>query len=342
MKLAILGHQYRLPKHWKLGRELARLGADVMMLTPDSWQGERVGAIPVNEHNWMLLPVQIEMSGDIFNYAMRAWELINEFKPDWIFSDSEPCAVQTLVSLRWAKRIGCKMACYSWENILKDYGSRSRVEKKILANCDIAFVGNEGARKNLTLKGCDPAKTRKILETGIDTEFYKPLENVKENYDYLFVGRRVPEKGVELIDATLDLLPKMTMLWVGKGPYTPRHGQVLGYLPEEDLPRIYNSARVFLYPSIPTPDWEEQGFYSGLEALACGTPVISTFCGAIPELIDRCVAVDLIEPNSPSALRALLQVPYRTVYQEAQARKFVLERYSLPVIAKKYLEVFES
>jgi glycosyltransferase involved in cell wall biosynthesis len=358
MKLAIIGHQYRLPKHWKLGRELARLGVDVMMLTPESWQGERVGSIPVNENKWMLLPAQTDMSGDIFNYTMRAWELLKEYKPDWIFSDSEPCAVQTLASLRWAKRLGCKMACYSWENVFKDYGSRSRVEKKILTNCDIAIVGNEGARRNLTLKGCDPAKTRKILETGIDTELYKPVPNVEKKYDCLFVGRRVPEKGVHLIDATFQdpefrrnfREEKPKLLWVGKGAYSPLEGEVKGYMPEEELPSIYNSARIFLYPCIPTSDWQEQGFYSGLEALACGVYVISTFCGAIPELVEGCNMVQLVQPNDVRALRDhLLRVMFVLRYPTAdysqvqtQASQFVSERYSLPVIAKKYLQVFEK
>jgi glycosyltransferase involved in cell wall biosynthesis len=332
---------------------LARLGAEVLMITPARWQDfstscTRILRASLQRHKWTLLYLPCEAEGQIFNYTIReAWEPINKFQPDWIFSDSEPCAAQSVLSLKWARKLGCKLASFSWENIFKNYGgSRSRVERKVLAGSDAVIVGNEGAREVLTKKGCSPEKIFKVLETGIDTEMYKPM-NMPRKYDCLFVGRRVWEKGIEVIDKALDDLPEARMLWVGKGSYTPRHGEVRGYVAEDDLPATYNRARLFLYPSIPTESWQEQGFYSGLEALACGTPVVATTTGAIPELVGDCKAAYLVPPNDPARLGNAIEIMHhrdlleREVIQ-TEARQFILERYSLPVIAKKYSEVFRT
>jgi glycosyltransferase involved in cell wall biosynthesis len=305
----------------------------------------------IQTEGWRIRYVEAGLSlshGGIFDYTLRdAWDEIEKFRPDWIFSDSEPCAAQSILSLKWARKLGCKLACFSWENVFKDYGgSRSRIERKVLAGSDAVIVGNEGARNVLTKKGCSPEKIFKVLETGIDTEMYKPL-NLQRKYDCLFVGRRVWEKGVEVIDKALDDFPEVRMLWVGKGGYTPRNGETAGYVPEEDLPAVYNRARLFLYPSIPTENWQEQGFYSGLEALSCGTPVVATTCGAIPELVGECKATYLVPPNDPVRLRNGVEIMHkhdlleREVIQ-TEARQFILERYSLPVIAKKYLDVFRT
>jgi glycosyltransferase involved in cell wall biosynthesis len=236
---------------------------------------------------------------------------------------------------------------YSWQNVFTNYGSRSRVEKKVLDGCDIAFVGNEGAKQNLIKKGCSESKIFKVLEVGIDCEMYKPMPEVEKKYDCLFVGRRVPEKGVEIIDQALDRLPDVKMLWVGKGPYQPKHGEVKGYVPEEDLPAIYNSAKVFVYPTIGIPGvYAEQGFYSGLEAMACGLPVISTRNGAIPELVEGCVSVDLVPEEYVDAqcLKDAISfmLSLNLIEHGKQTRQFIVENYSLPVIAKRYAETFRK
>jgi glycosyltransferase involved in cell wall biosynthesis len=337
-----------LPKHWKLGVELAKRDVIVLMVAPLAWGGDTYRADFGVPDKWGLLHVPVENSGDIFSYTMReAWESIQKFQPDWIFSDSEPCAAQSVLSLKWARKLGCKLACFSWENVYKTYGgSRSRVEQKVLASSDAVIVGNEGARQALIKKSCSPEKIFKVLETGIDTEMYH-LMPVEKRYDCLFLGRRVMEKGVEVIDEAL-LGSQVKMVWVGRGGYSPKHGEVRGYLPEEDLPETYNSAKVFLYPSIPVEgQWAEQGFYSGLEALACGTPAIATTSGAIPELVGDCEAAHLISPNNAEELKDSIQLVLRlddkTYWaMQTKASRFILERYSLPVTAKKYLDVFRT
>jgi len=60
------------------------------------------------------------------------------------------------------------------------------------------------------------------------------------------------------------------------------HNDVIftGYLPDEDLPALYNGADLFVYPSL------YEGFgLPPLEAMACGTPVITSNTSSLPEVV---------------------------------------------------------
>lgn len=61
-----------------------------------------------------------------------------------------------------------------------------------------------------------------------------------------------------------------------------------GYVPEEDLPALYNAAELFVYPSI------YEGFgLPPLESMACGTPVITSNTSSLPEVVgDAGIMVD--------------------------------------------------
>ncbi|MGB6420537.1 MAG: glycosyltransferase family 1 protein [Anaerolineales bacterium] len=73
-----------------------------------------------------------------------------------------------------------------------------------------------------------------------------------------------------------------------------------GYVPDHDLPIIYNLARIFVYPSI------YEGFgLPPLEAMACGTPVITTAVSSMPEHVGD--AGILIPPQDEKALTNALQ-----------------------------------
>lgn len=68
-----------------------------------------------------------------------------------------------------------------------------------------------------------------------------------------------------------------------------------GYVPGDDLPALYNGASAFLFPSL------QEGFgIPPLEAMACGTPVVTSNCSALPEVAgDAALTVD---PHHPQAI----------------------------------------
>lgn len=69
------------------------------------------------------------------------------------------------------------------------------------------------------------------------------------------------------------------------------HVHLIGYLSNDDLPIIYNLASIFLFPSF------EEGFgIPILEAMACGVPVLTSNCSAMPEIAGG--AAFLVNPRS--------------------------------------------
>jgi glycosyltransferase involved in cell wall biosynthesis len=96
-----------------------------------------------------------------------------------------------------------------------------------------------------------------------------------------------------------------------------------GYVADEDLPALYRAARAFVYPSL------FEGFgLPPLEAMACGTPVVTSDVSSMPEITGD--AALLIDPKDEVALaNALIEVVnndrLRAALREkgiAQAKKF--------------------
>jgi glycosyltransferase involved in cell wall biosynthesis len=79
-----------------------------------------------------------------------------------------------------------------------------------------------------------------------------------------------------------------------------------GYAPDEELANLYAAAAVFAYPSL------YDGFgIPPLEAMACGTPVVASTAGALPEVLGE--AASLVDPTNlealVEALRSAIQDP---------------------------------
>jgi glycosyltransferase involved in cell wall biosynthesis len=78
------------------------------------------------------------------------------------------------------------------------------------------------------------------------------------------------------------------------------HVKFTGYVSANDLPVMYNLAEFFVYPSL------YEGFgLPPLEALACGTPVITSAVSSMPEHVGDCGI--LVPPNDPLALSSAIQ-----------------------------------
>ncbi len=74
----------------------------------------------------------------------------------------------------------------------------------------------------------------------------------------------------------------------------------IGYVPDEDLPLLYNLATAFIYIS------KDEGFgLPPLEAMQCGTPVIVSDAGSLPEIAHKAAIV--VNPNDQNAIARALQ-----------------------------------
>ena len=111
-----------------------------------------------------------------------------------------------------------------------------------------------------------------------------------------------------------------------------------GYIPDQDLPLIYNLARIFVYPS----NYEGFGF-PPLEAMACGTPVITTAVSAMLETIGS--AGVLIPPQDEDALtKALIMLLGDQEYQELLSKmgKQRVEEFTWERSARETVHIYEQ
>jgi glycosyltransferase involved in cell wall biosynthesis len=111
-----------------------------------------------------------------------------------------------------------------------------------------------------------------------------------------------------------------------------------GYVPDEDLPAIYNMADLFVYPSL------YEGFgLPPLEAMACGTPVITSNTSSLPEVIGD--AGIMIDPYYCDALtKAIYEVLTNEGLREDMTKKGFERARSFTWIntAKETLKVYED
>lgn len=111
-----------------------------------------------------------------------------------------------------------------------------------------------------------------------------------------------------------------------------------GFIADEDLPALYSGAKVFVFPSL------YEGFgLPVLEAMACGTPVVTSDLSALPEVVgDAAMQVD---PYDAQALaEAIVEVlKSERLRNEMRAKGLArVKSFSLEEEARKTLSVYEE
>ena len=108
------------------------------------------------------------------------------------------------------------------------------------------------------------------IPNGVDIERYLPTEK-RMKFTVLFVGRREWAKGFDIYEKTADMFSNVEDIEFSATGESIGKVRGLGFIREEDLPRIYGESHVLVYPT--RIDLMSMAI---LEALASGTPVITT------------------------------------------------------------------
>lgn len=112
----------------------------------------------------------------------------------------------------------------------------------------------------------------------------------------------------------------------------------LGYVPDADLPLLYNLADAFVFPS-----WREGFGLPPLEAMACGTPVVASDMPAMPEILGD--AALYAAPRRPKAIASALEhvLTDRALHDDLRARGLEqAARYSWERAAEETLAVYRA
>ncbi len=111
-----------------------------------------------------------------------------------------------------------------------------------------------------------------------------------------------------------------------------------GYVPRPDLIALYRGAAALVYPSF------AEGFgLPVLEAMACGTPVVTARAGALPEVGgDACLYADPSRPETiAAAIESILDDPARAADLSRQGRERAA-RFTWREAARRTLSVYED
>ncbi|RJQ47249.1 MAG: glycosyltransferase [Nitrospiraceae bacterium] len=228
---------------------------------------------------------------------------------------------------------GNKVICLQWENIPFNYDDHEmifKIKKMVRENADHFIAVTSRAKEALVLEGV-PEEFIDVIPMGIDLNRFQPddqammserkrLHISTEEIVVLFIGRIVWEKGVyDLVHAASKILRDRELkkfgirfVLAGNGPElkllyerTAHLGIADSFLflenyPYEEIHRLHNIADIFILPSIPSPNWQEQFGMVLIESMACRKPVVSTLSGSIPEVVGD--AGLLVQPNDHVSL----------------------------------------
>jgi glycosyltransferase involved in cell wall biosynthesis len=149
-----------------------------------------------------------------------------------------------------------------------------------------------------------------------ELELFKTRINLPERY-ILFLGNTDPKKNLLNVMKAMAILHregkldfKLVMPDFGKTALSQllklqdlsfllQHIHLTGYIPNVQLPNLYRLASLFLYPSL-----RESFGLPILEAMACGTPVITSNTSAMPEIAGKDAI--LVNPHQPEELAAMI------------------------------------
>jgi glycosyltransferase involved in cell wall biosynthesis len=203
------------------------------------------------------------------------------------------------------------------------------LKKRLLTSSLVPFVArqarmiltpSESTRRDVVrLLGVDPGRTRVVpyaasatfrrVEDGVAR--LEATYGIRRPY-FLYVGTLEPRKNLRrALRAFARVAPSLPdhrfvlagqrgwkyaeVLREAQRPELAGRVHFLGYLPEDDLPALYSHAEAFVYPSL------YEGFgLPVVEAMACGTPVLTSRSSSLTEVASG--AAFLVDPVDESAL----------------------------------------
>ncbi|MCF6746577.1 glycogen synthase [Blastococcus sp. KM273128] len=254
------------------------------------------------------------------------------------------------------------------------YRLSSWAERTAYLAADAVVAVSSGMREDVlaVYPELDPARVH-VVRNGVDAEAYRPVLapdvvrglGVDPDRPYaLFVGRITRQKGLAHLLAAADQLPADAGLVLCAGAAdTPAERQQVAdavadlqtrrdgvvwieeMLPREQLVPLITGATVFVCPSV----YEPLGIVN-LEAAACGTAVVASAVGGIPEVVDDgrtglLVPYDEADPAGFAADLAartgeLLADPDRAAAMGAAGRERVVANFGWEAIARQTVQVY--
>jgi glycosyltransferase involved in cell wall biosynthesis len=238
------------------------------------------------------------------------------------------------------------------------------IERRVVSHAARTVVLSRFMQGELATLSRRAAEEALVLPGAVDLEHFTPGPGIehpwtREASPLLFTARRfVPRTGVDelvrAMPAIVAAVPGARLAVAGAGPLEPEiradierlgmanHVALLGRIPEDDLVRWYRSADLVV---MPTQELEGFGLTTA-EAMACGTPVVGTPAGSVPEVVGlldpRLVTAS---PRAQDIAAKVVEVAREDGYLErlaARARDAAAPALGWETTAKAFIGVYED
>jgi glycosyltransferase involved in cell wall biosynthesis len=206
-----------------------------------------------------------------------------------------------------------------------------------------------------------------LIANGFDGNIFKVLPDMTkaEVFDYFglpfddapvvsFVGKFTDFKGIDVLLRAAAIyekeIPGVHTLIVGHGQLWDEMIEIrenlgltgvqfLGHQPQPLVSRVYNIADISIVPSRIEPF----GLVA-VEALACGTPVIATNAGGLPDFIDEAVGALVPVDDHEALARAIIdEIKAGSKFTKGRyAAQYALDGYSWPSQVKKMVDLYKK
>jgi glycosyltransferase involved in cell wall biosynthesis len=306
LRILFVSHTYVVGVNQGKLNAIANTGkVEVGLLVPSNWKAlewNRQFEVenPYPNIKLYTAPVLFSGRGGAHFYApWSIWQVVRDFKPDLIQVEEEAaslCALELSIC---------------WENLDRQLPLPRRwIRQFVMNTVQLMLPGNQDGANLLRQWGYSGAM-EVIPQMGVDPNLFSASQSKavppSNGLEIGFLGRFVPEKGIDTILAAARLLTQWGLNYhvtlCGSGTSEVELKQEAARQQVEDrvvwqnavshdkVPSILRRFDVLVLPSRTIATWKEQFGHVLIEAMAMGIPVIGSNSGEIPNVIGRSDAV---------------------------------------------------
>jgi len=302
--------------------------------SPDPKKLTHADGVVIHAHDWLAYFAAVELKHN-YKLPMVATIHATEFgRNDGIHSDVN----------RYINSVEWQLSHEAWRVIVCSQFMRGEVGHALHTpwdKVDIIYNGVDASKFDFVFPHDEAAAFR--------DRYARPNEKI-----VMFVGRGVREKGCQIL---IDAFPvvrshyrdvKLVVAGGGQRQHLIEQAQWMGisnqalftgFIPDDDLLRLYKVADVACFPSL----YEPFGIVA-LEAMAAKTPVVVSDAGGLPEVVEAGISGTVTQCNNPESLAhgilRVLKDPGYARYMADNARERIAIMFNWDIIAEQTTHVY--